>query len=154
KALDPEMLECKVELARCYQQICSWDELEQLMPTLQGEFDKAVAGQPCTISAFFGLSLPFKPEERAAVTRDQSQKAALRPAPEWRGAAPLVFTGSKARDRLRIAYLSSDLREHPMSHLISYLFSAHDRAHVSIDVYSMGPDDGSIYRQRIAQDAD
>ena len=153
RALAPDMVECKVELARCYQQICGWNEIEQLMPTLQAEFDKAVAGQPCAISAFFALSLPFKPEERAAVSRNQSERAAQRAAAEWRGAAAFTFIAAP-RERLRIGYLSSDLREHPMSHLIGYLFSAHDRAHVSVDVYSMGPDDGSVYRQRIAQDAD
>jgi predicted O-linked N-acetylglucosamine transferase (SPINDLY family) len=153
RALAPDMIECRVELARCYQHICAWDELEQLMPTLQGEFDKAVAGQPCAISAFFALSLPFKPEERVAVARNECLKAKQRAMTEWRGAAPFAFSASP-RDRLTIGYLSSDLREHPMSHLIGYLFGAHDRDHVSVDVYSTGPDDGSVYRQRIAESAD
>jgi predicted O-linked N-acetylglucosamine transferase (SPINDLY family) len=153
RALDPTLSEAACELARCYQAICAWDELEGLMPGLRAEFAKANAGQPCAITPFFALSLPVPPEERAAVARGQSKRAAQRALVEWRGAAPLTFTVAP-RDRLTIGYLSSDLREHPMSHLIGYLFGAHDRTRVSVDVYAIGPDDASIYRRRIEHDAD
>jgi protein O-GlcNAc transferase len=153
RALDPHMVECKVDLARCYQQICAWDELEQLQPALQAEFDKAVAGQPCAISAFFALSLPAKPEERAAVAREHVRRAKARAAIEARGAAPFLFDRAP-RERLTVGYLSSDLRDHPGGHLIAGLFKAHDRSRVAVHAYSIGPDDGSAYRRQFEADAD
>jgi protein O-GlcNAc transferase len=153
RALDPNMAECKVELARCYQQICGWNELEQLKPALQAEFDKALAGQPCAISAFFALSLPAKPEERAAVAREHVGRAKARAAIEAQGTAPFQFDRSP-RERLTIGYLSSDLRDHPGGHLIAGLFKAHDRSRVAVHAYSIGPDDGSAYRHQFEADAD
>jgi predicted O-linked N-acetylglucosamine transferase (SPINDLY family) len=151
--LDPDLSEAVCELARCYQAICAWDELDRLMPQLRAEFAKAVAGQPCAITPFFALSLPVSAAEHAAVARAQSKRMLQRARTERRGAAPFTF-GTASRERLTVGYLSSDLREHPMSHLIGYLFGAHDRNRVSVDVYAIGPDDGSVYRRRIAQDAD
>lgn len=153
KALDPSMVECKVELARCYQQICAWNELEQLKPALKAEFDKAMAGKPSAISAFFALSLPATHEERAAVAREHVARAKTRAAIEARGAAPFAFDRTP-RERLTIGYLSSDLRDHPGGHLIAGLFKAHDRSRVIVHAYSIGPDDGSAYRRQFEQDAD
>jgi predicted O-linked N-acetylglucosamine transferase (SPINDLY family) len=153
RALDPNMVECKVDLARCYQQICAWNELDRLQPALQAEFDKAVAGEPCAISAFFALSLPARPEERAAVAREHVRRAKARAAIEARGTAPFAFDRTP-RERLTIGYLSSDLRDHPSGHLIAGLFKAHDRNQVAVHAYSIGPDDGSAYRRQFEADAD
>jgi len=153
KGLDPNMVECKADLARCYQQICAWDELDQLQPALRLEFDKAVAGGPCAISAFFALSLPATPEERAAVARGQAKRAKLRGELERQGAAPFAFDPAP-RERLTIGYLSSDFRDHPIGQLIGGLFGAHDRANVTVNAYSLGPNDASSLRQQFERDAD
>lgn len=153
RALDPRTTEAAVELARCYQSICAWDELEGLMPAVQREFAAAVAGRPCVLSPFFALSLPAAPGERAAVARMRATQASGRAAVEWQGGAPLAFDRPH-RERLTIGYLSSDLREHAGGHLMASLFGAHDRARVAIHAYSIGPDDGSAYRKRFEADAD
>ncbi len=51
--------------------------------------------------------------------------------------------------RLRVGYLSSDFREHPVAHLINGLFRHHDRDNFEIFLYCSGWDDGSIIRQDI-----
>ena len=153
RALDPHMVECKVDLARCYQQICAWDELDRLMPALRDEFVKAMADQPCAISPFFALSLPATAVERAAVARGQARRAKMRSELERQGAAPFAFDLGP-RERLTIGYLSSDFRDHPIGHLIAGLFAAHDRGKVAINAYSLGPNDGSPWRKRFETDAD
>lgn len=52
--------------------------------------------------------------------------------------------------RLRLGYLSHDLRHHAIGHLTSGLFSNHDRSRFEVFTYSLGPDDHSEYRQRIS----
>jgi predicted O-linked N-acetylglucosamine transferase (SPINDLY family) len=56
---------------------------------------------------------------------------------------------ARDRRRLRIAYLSSDLREHAVSYLMAGIFEAHDRSRFEIYGISTGIDDRSAMRQRI-----
>ncbi len=52
--------------------------------------------------------------------------------------------------KIRIAYLSGDFRQHPMSYLIAELFELHDRERFEVIGVSFGPDDSSAARARIA----
>ncbi|QEX22322.1 hypothetical protein FRZ61_22520 [Hypericibacter adhaerens] len=153
RALDPRSGDTVGELARCYQSICAWDDLDRLMPDIRAEFAKALAGRECGIPPFFALALPATAEERAAVARVRARQVSAQATAEWRGMPPLTFP-DRSRDRLSIGYLSSDLRDHAGGHLLASLFGAHDRRRVTVSAYSLGPDDGSRYRRRFEADAD
>jgi protein O-GlcNAc transferase len=56
--------------------------------------------------------------------------------------------------RLRIAYLSSDLRDHAVGQLTRRLFGLHDRASFEIHCYSTGRNDEGAIRRQIAAEAD
>ncbi|CAG8590767.1 16792_t:CDS:2 [Acaulospora morrowiae] len=56
--------------------------------------------------------------------------------------------------KLKIGYVSSDLRNHPMAHLMQSVFSLHDRNIFEVYCYSLVPSDGSPYRVRIEQGVD
>lgn len=54
--------------------------------------------------------------------------------------------------RLRLGYLSSDIKDHPVSHLMRGVFRCHDRAEFEVFLYSSSeihPNDKSGYRQSI-----
>ncbi|MDD3518433.1 MAG: tetratricopeptide repeat protein [Chromatiales bacterium] len=55
----------------------------------------------------------------------------------------------RPRARLRIGYVSSDLREHAVAHLAVQIFERHDREHFEVFAYSNGNDDGSAIRKRL-----
>jgi predicted O-linked N-acetylglucosamine transferase (SPINDLY family) len=57
-------------------------------------------------------------------------------------------------ERIRLAYLSSDFREHATSHLIAELIELHDRRAFEVLCISIGPDDGSALRARVARGCD
>jgi predicted O-linked N-acetylglucosamine transferase (SPINDLY family) len=57
-------------------------------------------------------------------------------------------------DRLRVAYLSSDYRNHPIAYLISEVFVLHDRYRFEIVGISFGPDDKSDIRGSITKSFD
>ncbi|MBM3486163.1 MAG: hypothetical protein FJX67_05965 [Alphaproteobacteria bacterium] len=56
--------------------------------------------------------------------------------------------------RLRIGYVSTDFREHPVGHLIAGMFDRHDRAGFEVFAYSIAAGDDSVYRRRIAAGVD
>ena len=62
--------------------------------------------------------------------------------PLWRGE---VY----AHDRVRVAYLSADFREHPVAYLMAGLFEHHDRSRFEVTALSLGPDRFSPMRERI-----
>ncbi len=67
--------------------------------------------------------------------------------PLWRGE---TYT----HDRLRIAYLSTDLVDHPVAYLIAGLFEHHDRSRFQTTAISIGPDRDVGIRRRIQKSFD
>jgi protein O-GlcNAc transferase len=61
---------------------------------------------------------------------------------------------SRAPSRLRVAYLSADLRDHPVAQLMAGVFESHDRSRIETYAFSAGPDDGSSLRQRLQRSFD
>jgi len=60
----------------------------------------------------------------------------------------------RADDRIRVGYLSADFHNHPSMHLLGGMFAAHDRNRFEVFAYSLGPDDGSEHRRRVAASVD
>ena len=67
--------------------------------------------------------------------------------PMWRGE---VYS----HDRIRLAYVSADLRGHPVGHLMAGVIEAHDRTRFEITGIAYTPDDNSTLRQRLKQGFD
>jgi len=57
-------------------------------------------------------------------------------------------------DRIRIAYLSADIRVHPVAKLLAGVLEAHDRSGFEITVYATGPASDTAERRRIAAACD
>lgn len=53
-------------------------------------------------------------------------------------------------DRIRLAYVSADFREHAVSYLLAGVFEAHDRGRFETIAISLRPPDGSALGQRVA----
>src|SRR6185312_3758159 len=53
--------------------------------------------------------------------------------------------------RLRVGYISSDLRDHAIGYLMAELFEVHDRSRVEIFAYYCGPDSTSDLYNRISK---
>ena len=63
---------------------------------------------------------------------------------------PPMWRGERYRhERIRLAYVSPDLREHPVGHLMAGVLERHDKARFETIAYSLGADDQSRLRQRI-----
>ncbi|MGH8699964.1 MAG: tetratricopeptide repeat protein, partial [Burkholderiales bacterium] len=64
-------------------------------------------------------------------------------------ATPLWTGASYAHDKIRVAYVSADFREHPVSHLMAGVLERHDRRRFEITGFSLRPDDSSAASRRI-----
>lgn len=61
-----------------------------------------------------------------------------------------IWQGEKYRhDKIRIAYVSPDFREHPVGHLTAGIFEQHDKEKFEIIAISLGLDDNSRLRERM-----
>ena len=68
---------------------------------------------------------------------------------------PSLWNGTVwCHDKIRIAYLSADFREHPTSYLIAELPQLHDRSRFDVIGVSFGPDDESDMRSRLIKSFD
>ncbi len=55
----------------------------------------------------------------------------------------------KAGDKIRLGYISSDFRDHPVAVLIVEMIERHDRSRFHVTGYSIGPDDNGALGQRL-----
>lgn len=74
--------------------------------------------------------------------------------PGQRRHAPPTRPRRRSTGRLRIGYLSSDLRTHAVGVLMAGLFEAHDRSRVELFLYNYGPRTEDPYRTRMQRAAE
>ena len=75
---------------------------------------------------------------------------ALAPAP-----LPPLWRGEKYRhDRIRLAYVSADFREHAVAFQIAPLIERHDRSRFQVTGISVGQSDASAIRARLVKSFD
>jgi protein O-GlcNAc transferase len=150
--LAPDYRRAIVELARCYQEICAWPELDALMPRIEEEIKAATARGHTALTPFFSLSLKMSQAERTAIAGVKAREIEANALNELPTGA--FRFAARASGPLRIGYLSANFRDHATSHLAGAIFGLHDRSGFTNFAYSIGLNDGSTYRRRIEVDAD
>ena len=145
--LDPEDPCTLGTLVMLLQRACRWDEA-------------ARHGTALDRLAFTQGNTPAEPL-LASVSRSPDPRRTFAVARAWARMieSKMGFEAEPRRapppkDRLRIGYLSYDLRDHPIGQLTRGLFAQHDRAGFDVLGFSYGPDDGSETRRHIAQSCD
>jgi protein O-GlcNAc transferase len=118
--------------------ICDWTNLA-------AESDRLVAG----VAAGRAVSRPFIFQAADSPQSMQTRCANLFADHEF-PAMPHLWAGQSYRhDRIRVAYLSADFRDHPVSYMLAGMFECHDRSHFETTAVSFGASDSSSMRQRI-----
>jgi len=116
--------------------ICDWSNLDEEVAHLL----RGIGQQKPLCLPFMMLPLPSSPADQLKCARvyvkDQPSFA-----PVWRGE---IYP----HERIRVAYVSSDLREHPVGHLTAGLFEHHDASRFETIAVSLGPaEDTPLYRR-------
>jgi protein O-GlcNAc transferase len=136
--LDPELNYAQGHGLFAKLNMCDWTSLE----ANTRELLRGVREQKAVSVPFALLSVPSTPsEQRQCAERYVKDHPMF--APIWHGEL-------YAHDRVRIAYLSADFRDHPVAYLIAGVFEHHDRSRFEVTGLSFGPDQNSAMRSRVA----
>jgi protein O-GlcNAc transferase len=93
---------------------------------------------------------PFPFLAISASPEEQLQCARLWKATKYPPSENPIWQGERySHNRIRLAYLSADFREHPISFLMAGVFECHDKSRFDVTAISCGPDDNSKIRQRL-----
>jgi protein O-GlcNAc transferase len=117
--------------------LCDWGNIDAQVQHLLS----AIRDQKLAINPF--VLLPI-----AASPLDQLQCAKAFVADQ--GSLPVLRRDETySHDRIRVAYLSADFREHATAYLAAGLFEQHDRSRFEVTGISFGPEDHSAMRRRL-----
>lgn len=130
----------------CHEKLqgCDWRGFEGLS---QRVIEGIRAGQRSSKSlGLMAISDSAEDHQRSARLFAQ-QRFPVAAVPLWRGER-------YRHDRIRLAYVSPDLREHPVGHLMAGIFERHDKNRFETVAISLGVDDGSRLRERMVRSFD
>jgi protein O-GlcNAc transferase len=117
--------------------VCDWSNLEAEVSQLL----TMIREQKALSVPFAMLMIPATAAEQLQCARRHVQDQPAFP-PIWRGE---IYS----HDRIRVAYLSADFRQHATAFLTAGLFEEHDKSHFEITAISLGANDHSPMRRRL-----
>jgi predicted O-linked N-acetylglucosamine transferase (SPINDLY family) len=119
--------------------LCDWRDFEAQRACIT----QAVLDGRRAIKSLAFMSLSDRASEHLLAARSfASHYCPPQPRPMWNGER-------YAHRKIRLAYVSPDLREHPVGHLMAGVFEAHDKSRFETIAISLGADDGSRLRARM-----
>jgi len=143
-ALKPDLRYLRGERLHLKMNLCDWTDFDGDCSRI----GSAIASRVASATPFQLLATPLGPD-------DQLRCARLLVAEEFPASPRQLWCGERYdHDRIRIAYLSADFREHPVSYLIAGLFERHDRRKFEIFGISFGADDAGETRARLKRGVD
>lgn len=145
-SLDPKYEFLRGLLLHSKMQICDWSNIHTELPKL---IQCIESGEKCTppfpvLGLVDSLSLQLK-------TAQLWSKSKFPGDPQ-----KIEFNQLKLpkKQLIRVAYFSSDFRDHPVSYLMADLFEHHDRDQFEIIAFSLGPNKQDVMRKRLEQSFD
>jgi len=151
--LKPDYTAAYGHLVHLLQYICDWRQLNDFSEKLDELTSKAL-NKENTLSEppFICLARHSSLSRNFNVAKTWS-RCISRPVTNYEHT--FFFEGRRVSSKkIKVGYLSCDFYDHATAHLMLKLFSLHNRAEFSVYCYSYGPDDGSMYREKIKRDCD
>jgi predicted O-linked N-acetylglucosamine transferase (SPINDLY family) len=138
-ALDPDLPFARGYLIFAKLSGCDWRALEQERALVK---DGLTKDKPVAVP-FGNLMVSESPADQRLCVEVWMRRYATLPPPLWRGER-------YRHDRIRVAYVSGDFRQHAVAFLIAGVFEHHDRSRFETIGVSFGHDDKSGIRRRVA----
>lgn len=124
--------------------VCDWSNLDNEIDHLR----KSVRERKPAAPPFTMLAVSPSPDEQYLCARAYVEK--FFPA----NAVSTLSRGPCDHDKIRIAYVSGEFRDHPTAYLTAELFECHNRERFDVFAISTRDNNGGSMRPRIAQAAD
>lgn len=155
--IQPDHLNALEALLKVYQRVCDWSRLSAVLPRFwQAAEQRMARSEHCHLSLLDLYALPLDARQMFALVANHGSHLSATFAAERRcfDRNAVVQRRRQGPGKVRLGYVSPDFRNHPVANHIWELFALHDRERFEVYAYSLGPDDGSPYRGRLAGDAD
>lgn len=132
------------QLCFAYLHICKWDKLEELSSLIcSGIRD---GKRVCNSLALMAIS---------DVARDHLLCSKIYSSHMCPPIKDTIWKGEiYSHDKIRVAYISPDFRQHPVGHLMAGIYENHDKSKFEIISISLGIDDQSALRSRFMNASD
>jgi predicted O-linked N-acetylglucosamine transferase (SPINDLY family) len=134
----PDLPDVHGLLVFCRLQACDWRRLTQDRVDIAA----SVAAGKSVIQTLINARLSNSPADQLQCARIFARRWPASPNPLWRGEP-------YHHDKIRVAYISADFRDHATSWLAAGLFEHHDKSRFETLAVSLYADDGSETRARI-----
>lgn len=126
----PDFPEAFANMAHSLQCVCDWSDRSALFQQLEREVQRDIAaGKLPSVQPFHAMAYPVSSQLALAISRCYAEHCSL--AAARLGMPKLPHPPARPLrpgERLRIAYVSSDFGNHPLSHLMGSVFGFHDRS--------------------------
>jgi len=140
-AIRPNYAEAISEYVQMRRHICDWGDYAEDQHRLLELLEQ---NQP--VASFVVLAIDSTPRQQLISAKQSIARMHVPPIPP--------FSYRPPDRKIRVGYISTDFRDHPVGRLLPELFRRHDRAQLQIHGYYYGPDDQSVVRQQIRRDCD
>ena len=152
--LKPDFPDAYCNLAHCLQIVCDWTDYSGRMKKIVNIVaDQLEKNRLPSVHPHHSMLYPLSHDFRKAIAGRHAQlcleKIQVLHKPPYRFSPNLAPDG-----RIRIGYVSSDFGNHPTSHLMQSIPGVHNRGRVEIFCYSLSPDDGTNFRQKVCREAE
>lgn len=117
--------------------LCDWNRAERMGTQMPARIAAGEAIPPWVLLGYSGDEM----------LQLQCAKNAIRA--RFPTLPPPMAPRSHGHRKIRLAYISSDFRHHPVAAQIAQLIESHDRSRFEVLAVSTGPDDGSAQRRRL-----
>jgi predicted O-linked N-acetylglucosamine transferase (SPINDLY family) len=144
--LDPGNAYAATMLAYSRMNRCAWDGLDKSFAQLRNLIVDDRPRAAYNAVPFPLLAMPLGPEIELAAARKWARQLAAGVAS--RNALPPLDARERGQ-RLRVGFVSSDLRDHPIAYLLTECCERMDRARIETFAYSLVPEDTSAYGRRV-----
>jgi protein O-GlcNAc transferase len=138
-ALNPEYDYARGLLLRAQLQCCDWSDYDINVARIA---DDVRAGKRADVPFDFLVISESADDQLRCARTFAADKSPAATQPLWRGER-------YRHDRIRVAYLSGDLRGHAVAYLIAGLFEAHDKSRFEITAVSLGQEDDDDMTKRL-----
>lgn len=142
--IQPEMTHALVHWVHQKQHIADWQGLEAAIQKVRTHLNKPTVKIP----PFAFLAMPSTTPQEQALCATQWANA------HYQLIQPLPALPARTNPRIRVAYLSSDFRVHPLAYLVTEVLQAHNREQFEVFAYSQTPTEDSLEQNAIRNACD
>lgn len=161
-ALKPTYRDAFANMVHSLQCVCEWSHRSTLFAKLEEDIKEDIESGafPC-VQPFHAMSYPVSADLALNISKRYAEHC-FNCAQMLPGTSSLVIKHPlphprSSKEKLKVAYVSSDFGNHPLSHLMGSVFGLHSksgRGKVEAFCYSLSENDGSEFYKRVSEEAD